>query len=98
MERRKVFQISVPDWMRREEPLKAAVCDLINADLAGCPQRTLEEFARLLNRQNVASSYERLQEAVRNQITEPEEEVFRLDGEPYYYQREESIPEEVKPF
>ena len=68
MEKQKVFQILVPDWMRREEPIKAAVCDLINADLAGCPKRTLEEFARLLDLNNKQASYIRLREGIRKQF------------------------------
>ena len=92
-----VFQINVPDWMRREEPVKAALCDLINADLAGCPHRTLEEFARLLNSSNIESTYQRIQEAVREQLY-GQEEVYRPDGEPYYYTPEPKFNEEDYPF
>lgn len=68
MEKQKPFQILVPDWLRREDPVRATFCDFINADLAGCPQRTLEDLARLLDLNNKKASYIRLRETVRKQF------------------------------
>lgn len=63
-------RIEIPNWMKKEAPVSAYVCDLINAALAFKSDMTLAEFAQTLDMANKQWSYERIMEAVKMQFAE----------------------------
>lgn len=61
-------KIEVPNWMKKEEPVSAYVCELINAALVFDPKMTLQTFAETLDAANKQWSYERIREIVMSQF------------------------------
>ncbi len=64
------MKISIPEWLKREKPINAGFCELINETLLNSPNMSLAEFAEQLHKVNVEATYRRIQEAERQQFEE----------------------------
>jgi hypothetical protein len=61
-------KILVPEWLKRENPICAGFCEMINEALQNRPYLSLAEFAEQIDMANKESTYKRLQEVVTRQI------------------------------
>ena len=61
-------KIVIPRWFKRECPILAGVCEMINIALADNPQISLAEFAQELSKANVEKSIERMESVEREQF------------------------------
>lgn len=65
-------KIVIPNWLKKEEPVSAGFCDLVNFALDGNPTMTLEEFAQLLSETNVKRTIKRMERSEEKQFKESE--------------------------
>ena len=62
-------KIIIPDWMKKEMPNEAYMCDFINILLEeGNGSATIAELASALNKKNVDLTYNKVHNAIRNQV------------------------------
>ena len=62
------MRIIIPNFLRRETPILAGVCDMINVALEENPNMSLEEFAKELSAVNQEKARERLEKAIERQF------------------------------
>ena len=62
--------IRIHEWIKRERPDMAQICELINFALGGNPSMSLAEFADILDKENVNETYRRLLAAEEKQFSE----------------------------
>lgn len=60
--------IKIPAWIKKDAPMCAGFCELINAALDSNPNMSLAAFAEQLSQANVEKTYERLLKAEKQQI------------------------------
>lgn len=60
--------IKIPAWLKRDTPMCAGFCEIINFALESNPNMTLAEFAAQLSQANIEKAYEILLTAEREQI------------------------------
>ena len=63
-----IEKIVIPDWLYIEYPNTACLCEIMNKALKKNPNMTLAEFARLLSNAHIEETYERISNAIENQI------------------------------
>jgi hypothetical protein len=61
-------KILIPEWLKKENPICAGFCEMINEALQNRPNMSLAEFAEQLHEENVSESYRRLQAVVNKQL------------------------------
>ena len=61
-------QIVIPQWLKREQPICAGFCEMINETLMDSPDMSLAEFAAQLSATNIEESYKRLQAVEKKQF------------------------------
>lgn len=62
------FFISVSPHLKRTNPFRAQMCELINLALKALPDMTLEEYARMLHKQNQEELYKLIVAAEKKQF------------------------------
>ena len=60
--------VKIPAWMKRDAPMCAEFCEIINLALESNPNMSLAEFAEQINQANVEKAYEILIKAEAQQI------------------------------
>ena len=60
--------VNIPNWMKKDAPMCAEFCELINAALENNPNMSLAAFAEQLSQANVEKTYERLLKAEKEQL------------------------------
>lgn len=65
-------RISIPGWLKRESPICAGFCEMINETLKNHPNMSLAEFANGLDEVNKEETYKRIQRAEKKQFGEVE--------------------------
>ena len=63
-------QIKIYEWQRKETPLCAGFCEMVNEALRDNPNMSLAEFAEELDAANKRATFERLIKAERRQLCE----------------------------
>ena len=63
-------KIVIPGWLRKDSPITAGFCDLINSALMDNPKLSLEEFAQGISQANVEATIERLEKVEEKQFKE----------------------------
>ena len=61
-------KIVIPLWLKRESPITAGFCGLINDALENSPNMSLAQFAEQLSVANVEESIKRIQRAENKQF------------------------------
>ena len=70
-------RIVIPQWLKREQPICAGFCEMINETLQDTPNISLAEFAEQLSATNIEESYKRLQAAEKKQFGDIRDDVRR---------------------
>ena len=63
-------KILIPDWLRKEFPSVAVICEVMNEALKEHPDMSLAEFAEGLNDTHIRETYRRVSEAVKRQFND----------------------------
>lgn len=63
-----ITKIVIPNWLRKERPVTAGFCEMINEALASNPRMSLEEFAQAISEANVSDTIKRLEKAEETQF------------------------------
>ena len=103
MGKKEAFQIMIPEWMRHSEAekIKVAFCEIINADLAKYPDRSLADFARIFDLANKEATYELIKEGIAKECGRGEYEEtppFYPDGTSMEYEGRRNWNKEDAPF
>ena len=61
-------RIVIPQWLKREQPVCAGFCEMINDTLQTNPDISLAEFAEQLSAANIEESYKRIRAAEEKQF------------------------------
>lgn len=61
-------KIVIPNWLRKESPITAGFCELINSALIDNPKMSLADFAQNLSEVNVENTIERMKKAEEKQF------------------------------
>ena len=61
-------RIVIPQWLKREQPVCAGFCEMINDTLQNTPDISLAEFAEQLSEANIEESYKRIRAAEEKQF------------------------------
>lgn len=60
--------VKIPTWMKKDAPMCAEFCEIINLALSQNPNMSLAAFAEQLSQANVEKTYERLLKAEKEQL------------------------------
>lgn len=61
-------KILIPEWLKKEVPVYAEFCAVINEELKGNPNLSLAEFAERINNLTIEIAYNRIKAAVNAQF------------------------------